>query len=119
MIKLVACDIDGTVLEQDEKFLPGELLAQAERLIQKGIVFSFSSGRQFSNLRVLADRLADRFYYICDNGAVTFMFDHQWVSVANLYGRNEGRSVRLVRILAERPKVTTDSLKWIIREWKY
>ena len=32
------------------------------------------------------------------------------------YHNNQGRSVRLVRILAERPKVTTDSLKWIISD---
>ena len=32
------------------------------------------------------------------------------------YHNNQGRSVRLVRILAERPKVATDSLKWIISD---
>ncbi|MBO7423466.1 MAG: HAD family phosphatase [Oscillospiraceae bacterium] len=72
MVKLIACDIDGTVLEPDEKYLPHELLEQAERLMQKGIAFCFSSGRQFSNLRVLAEHLVDRFYYICDNGAVVY-----------------------------------------------
>ena len=72
MVKLIACDIDGTVLEPDERILPHELLEQAERLMKKGIVFCFSSGRQFSNLRVLAQHLVDRFYYICDNGAVVY-----------------------------------------------
>lgn len=72
VIKLIACDIDGTVLEQDERVLPQELLEQTERLLQKGMDFCFSSGRQLSNLRVLAEHLVDRFYYICDNGAIVY-----------------------------------------------
>ena len=72
MIKLIACDIDGTVLEPNERVLPRELLEQVERLLQKGMFFCFSSGRQFSNLRVLAEHLVDRFYYICDNGAIVY-----------------------------------------------
>ena len=104
MIKLVACDIDGTVLEQDDKFLPGELLARAERLIQKGIVFSFSSGRQFSNLRVLADRLADRFYYICDNGAVLFS-DGKLPEIISLTAMDPDDATKMIEKVIETPEL--------------
>ena len=72
MIKLIACDIDGTVLEPEERFLPEELFTEIERLLKEDIVFCFSSGRQYANLRTLARHLADRFYYICDNGAIVY-----------------------------------------------
>ncbi len=72
VIKLIACDIDGTVLEPEDKYLPAVLLEQIERLMQKGILFSFCSGRQFANLRTLAKHLAERVYYICDNGAIVY-----------------------------------------------
>lgn len=42
-------------------------------------------------------------------------FEYNRVSVDG-YHNNQGRSVRLVRILAERPKVTTDSLHSIIND---
>ena len=72
MIRLIACDIDGTVLEPYEQYLPAELFEQMERLLRKGILFCFSSGRQYANLRILAEHLADQVYYICDNGAVVY-----------------------------------------------
>lgn len=34
--------------------------------------------------------------FFCENGAVTLMFNEGYLSIANLYGRHEGRSVRLV-----------------------
>lgn len=102
MIKLIACDIDGTVLGPDEKYLPRELLKQAERLIRKGILFCFSSGRQFSNLRVLAEHLVDRFYYICDNGAIIYS-DGKIPEIIGQTAMNHEDAIQIVTKVIETP----------------
>ncbi len=102
MIKLIACDIDGTVLDPDEKFLPRELLEQAERLMRKGLFFCFSSGRQFSNLRVLAEHLVDRCYYICDNGAVVYS-DGKLPEIISLTAMEHKDAIQIANKVIETP----------------
>ena len=102
VIKLIACDIDGTVLEPDERFLPKELLEQAERLIRKGMVFCFSSGRQFSNLRILAEHLVDRFYYICDNGAIVYS-DGKIPEILSQTAMDHEDAIRIANEIIETP----------------
>lgn len=72
MIKLVACDIDGTLLKSGEKDISPLVFEQIDRLIKKGVLFCPASGRQYSSLRRLFDLIADKIYYICDNGAIIY-----------------------------------------------
>lgn len=70
MIKLIAADMDGTLLN-DKKELPKEFEKLCKKLFEKNIKLSISSGRSFGALRVIFDflgNLADDFIYICDNG---------------------------------------------------
>lgn len=70
MIRLIASDIDGTLLQNGSTEISEEFFRQAERLIRSGICLCAASGRQYSSLRRLFAPLADRLYYICENGAV-------------------------------------------------
>ena len=72
MKKLIACDVDGTLIPEGEKWVSPEVLKEARRLTDEGWIFAFASGRQFANLRALARDLADRFYYITQNGAAVY-----------------------------------------------
>lgn len=72
MIRLIACDIDGTLLHGEENTLSHGVLAEIGRLNDKGILFCPASGRQYSSLRRLFQPVADQLYYICENGAVVF-----------------------------------------------
>lgn len=69
MVKLVATDLDGTLLGTD-KVIPAEIFPLAHALKNKGVLFVPSSGRSpytlYENFRPIADDID----FICDNGAV-------------------------------------------------
>ena len=72
MIRLVASDIDGTLLQGDTKTLPEALFPLIRRLAQQGIAFCAASGRQYTSLRRLFAPVADEIYYLCENGAIVY-----------------------------------------------
>ena len=72
MIRLVACDIDGTLLHGDEKEIAPVIWEEIIRLRRKGILFCPASGRQYSSLRRLFAPVAGELAYLCENGAVVF-----------------------------------------------
>ena len=72
MIRLIACDIDGTLLHGAQTEIDPRVFAEIDRLAARGILFCPASGRQYSSLRRLFRPAADRLYYVCENGAVVF-----------------------------------------------
>ena len=72
MIKLVASDIDGTILPLGDKVIPQQVFDEAGKLVDSGIAFCFASGRQYENLKKLAMPLLNKAYFMCENGAVLF-----------------------------------------------
>ena len=90
MIKLIACDIDGTLIRDDCPTLAPAVLEQVERLLDKGVYFCPTSGRQYSSIRRLFAPLAGRLYCICENGGI-------------LYGPGDPGEL-LGRIAMERPE---------------
>lgn len=72
MVKLIACDIDGTLLRGSQTKVSPTVLDQAQRLMNKGIRFCPASGRQYTSLRRLFEPIADRMYSLCENGAAIF-----------------------------------------------
>lgn len=72
MVKMIASDIDGTLLKSGQKELPPRLFSMIRQLWEQGIIFCAASGRQYSSLRRLFQPVADEIYYICENGAVVF-----------------------------------------------
>lgn len=72
MIKLIACDIDGTLVYGYNSGVVDEVFNQIRRLAGLGIRFCPTSGRQQTSLRQLFAPVADELYYICENGAVIF-----------------------------------------------
>lgn len=72
MIRLVACDIDGTLLHGRETEIKPGILREIRRLAAAGVVFCPTSGRQYTSLRRLFAPVAGELYYVCENGAVIF-----------------------------------------------
>ena len=72
MIRLVATDIDGTILPPGEKEIPQAIFDEAKKLADAGIAFCFASGRQYENLKKAGFPLLDQAYFMCENGAVLF-----------------------------------------------
>ncbi len=82
MIRLIASDLDGTLLEQDGK-LPADTFEVIKALDECGIRFAASSGRQYGNLVRLFAPVADRMAFVCENGAFC-MVDGQEAGVIEI-----------------------------------
>ena len=69
MIQLIACDMDGTLLDSDKR-LPQDLFPALRRLREQGVQFAVASGRQYASLRRDFLPVADDVIFICENGAL-------------------------------------------------
>ena len=69
-IKLIACDLDGTLLHPGERELRSEAFELIDELHRRGIVFMPASGRQYASLRYLFAPVADELAYVCENGTL-------------------------------------------------
>lgn len=72
MIKLIASDIDGTLIPYGDSQLPQGLFPLIHRLREAGILFCPASGRQYYSLRKLFAPVAEEMCFLCENGAVVF-----------------------------------------------
>jgi len=74
MIKLIATDIDGTLVNS-KKELPKEIFATIKELKKQDIHFAIASGRQYFNLVELFDSVKDDLFFIAENGGMVFKND--------------------------------------------
>ena len=72
MIKLVASDLDGTLLLNGAQKLPEELFPLIRGLKKEGILFVAASGRQYANMKRLFEPVLEDMAFICENGALAF-----------------------------------------------
>ena len=70
MIKLVASDIDGTLLLGKKRVLSPEIYEIILELKKKGIIFVASSGRQLANMHNLFSPIDNEIFYVAENGAI-------------------------------------------------
>lgn len=77
MIRMIASDLDGTLLVGGATEISARMLALVGELGRRGIRFCPASGRQYGSQRNLFRSLpdADELVYICENGAVAFEKD--------------------------------------------
>lgn len=69
MIKLIASDMDGTLLDS-QKRMPADILPVVRLLHEQGVSFVIASGRQYAALRRDLSDLADEVIFIAENGAL-------------------------------------------------
>lgn len=82
-IKLIASDLDGTLLQHGSQVLRPETCGLIHRLKEKGILFFAASGRQYPNLRRLFAPVSEEIGYICENGCLSF-FQGEMIHKARL-----------------------------------
>ena len=68
--KIIASDIDGTLVPEGAKSLGERTLSLIEEYLDKGGIFVASSGRQLENMRDLFGPVKDRISYICYSGGL-------------------------------------------------
>ena len=71
MIKLVATDMDGTLLDENSQ-VPPETFKIIRELREQGVHFCVSSGRRYSTLRWFFAPVADEIDYVAALGAQVF-----------------------------------------------
>lgn len=70
MIKLIASDLDGTLLKYGAQRLDPSLFPLLIALKEKGVRFVAASGRQLHSLHQLFAPIRDDIYYIAENGSL-------------------------------------------------
>lgn len=70
MIRLIASDLDGTLLLNGAQSLRPETTGLIQELTRQGRIFAAASGRQYANLRRLFKGVEEEIAYICENGSL-------------------------------------------------
>ena len=82
MIKLIASDIDGTLVEESSHNINPEYFKVIEDLKEVGIRFCACSGRQYASMLDLFGPIADDIFFISGNGTVVRTKErilHSWL----------------------------------------
>lgn len=70
MIKLIASDLDGTILRNGAQSVDASMIETVKLLLAQGIIFAPASGRQMTSLMRLFAPVAADLLYIAENGAL-------------------------------------------------
>lgn len=70
MIKLIASDLDGTLLQNNSQSISKRMLEIIKQLHERDILFVAASGRQYPNLYRLFEPVSKHMAFICENGGL-------------------------------------------------
>ena len=70
MIKLIASDLDGTLLKEGTMDINPEIYEIIRKLKAKGIVFAAVSGREYDSIERVFAPVKDDIYFIAGNGGI-------------------------------------------------
>jgi Cof subfamily protein (haloacid dehalogenase superfamily) len=68
-IKLIATDVDGTLVKDSSREVYDELIEVVRLLTDRGYQFVVASGRQYGSIRRMFERADCNLHYIAENGA--------------------------------------------------
>lgn len=77
MIKLIASDLDGTLIPEGTQEIEPGFMEVLEELLDKGYLFFAASGRQYANMIRKFEKYADRIGFVCENGALAMEHGEQ------------------------------------------
>lgn len=70
MIKLIASDLDGTILQKGAQEIDPEIINTINQLIKKGFYFVAASGRTYKNIKLLFEGITEPMMIISENGGM-------------------------------------------------
>ncbi len=79
MIRLIATDMDGTLLNSKNQ-LPDGFYQILHRLVNKGVYFAIASGRQYQTLQNNFSLVKEQLIFIAENGAIVMQNDRELFS---------------------------------------
>ena len=68
MVKIIFCDMDGTLLTNENE-LPAGFDAMIDELKRRNVLFAPTSGRQYASLLRSFDKYRDEFLFMAENGS--------------------------------------------------
>lgn len=68
-IRLVATDVDGTLVKDSSREVGDEVIEAIRKLTDQGIYVTIASGRQYGSIRRMFERAERNLLYIAENGA--------------------------------------------------
>lgn len=109
MIKLVASDIDGTLVPEGTTSINPEFYEIIRKLKEKGILFVGASGRQYSSMRALLDPVFDDIIFISGNGTNIMQKGEKLYSM----GMNQADVARLIAYMRTLPDCIFTAPRWM------
>lgn len=82
MVRLIATDIDGTLVNGPDAPLPEGFLDMVKYFMSKGVIVVAASGRQYYTLKAMFGDAAEDMAYIAENGSVVIYRDEVLYSAA-------------------------------------
>ncbi len=70
MLRMVFCDVDGTLLPKNEQQISADTLSVLRRLTDRGILVVIASGRPYAQLKSLFGPLFYKLIFLCMDGAL-------------------------------------------------
>lgn len=68
-IRLIATDVDGTLVKDSSREVGDEVIEAIRKLTDRGIYVTIASGRQYGSIRRMFERADRNLMYIAENGA--------------------------------------------------
>lgn len=68
MIKLIASDMDGTLIEEGTSYIKPETLDALRELSKNGVTFAAASGRQYASMLEVLEPIKNDIIFIAENG---------------------------------------------------
>lgn len=100
MIKLIASDIDGTLLVEGHDELNPEIFEVIRELKKRGVLFAAASGRQYQSVRQLFAPVANEIIFICENGSNVICREYEMSSTV-LDRKNAEELIHYIRTLPD------------------
>ncbi len=69
MIKLIATDVDGTLVKDSSPEIYPEMIEMIKKLREQGIIFCIASGRQSTSIEKMFHEIKDDLIFLADTGA--------------------------------------------------
>lgn len=110
MIKLIATDIDGTLVKESTSEIYPELLDAVRIWTDMGNYFCVASGRQYYSIRNMFHEVADKIIYLAENGAHV-RYQHENILVQKMRREDAVLLIKKLRTYGEKCEIlvsTTD-----------
>jgi len=108
-IKLIASDLDGTLIPEGTNNLESGFVDEISRLLNRGYQFYVASGRPYMGAEPLLSEIKDRIGFICENGSL--VIEKGEVTYVNEIPQNLARDVCETLLLNENVDLLISGVK--------